>query len=491
MAPLCSLSLSEMREGLDKKKFSSKELTESALSNIEKAKGLNAFIEVSRESALREADAADALLKKGEGKDLPLLGIPVGIKDMILTKGIRTTCASKILSNFVAPYDATVTCRLKDAGAVTVGKTNMDEFAMGSSNETSHYGPVQNPWDTSRVPGGSSGGSAAAVAAGLVPLALGTDTGGSIRQPSSYCSTVGIKPTYGRVSRYGVVAYASSLDQVGPITRNVRDAAKITKILSGLDARDATSSNIPVPNYEAVLGKDIKGLRVGVPKEYFIKGLNPEVEKSVRGAIDQLVSLGAKTVEVSLPTTEVALSVYYVLAPAEASSNLGRYDGVKYGFRATGTKDLQDLYCQTRSEGFGKEVKRRILIGTHVLSTGYYDAFYLRAQKVRTLIAQDFKRVFESECDIIVCPTAPTTAFKIGEKVSDPLAMYLSDVFTIPVNLAGLPGMSLPCGFDGQGLPIGVQLIGRSFDEETLFKVAYAYESSTDWHKKTPKVFAS
>jgi len=479
-----------MRDGLDSKKFSARELTSSSLKGAENLKGLNAFIEMASESALKAADEADIAMKRGSSTSRPLLGIPVAIKDMILTRGLKTTCASKILANFIPPYDATVTQRLKDAGAIVVGKTNLDEFAMGSSNENSAYGVVQNPWDTSRVPGGSSGGSAAAVAAGIVPVALGTDTGGSIRQPASFCGVVGIKPTYGRVSRYGVVAYASSLDQVGPIARNVRDAAKITKILAGNDKADATSSALRVTDYEAVLGREIKGLKVGIPKEYFIKGLNSEVEESVKAAIAQLISAGAEAVEISLPTTEVALSVYYVLAPAEASSNLSRYDGVKFGYRASGTKDLKELYSKTRSEGFGKEVKRRILIGTHVLSTGYYDAFYLRAQKVRKLIYEDFQRAFSS-CDVIACPTAPSTAFKIGEKASDPLEMYLSDIFTIPVNLAGLPGISVPCGFDRAGLPIGLQLIGRQFEEETLFKVAYAYESSTQWHKKVPPVFAA
>ena len=487
MTNLATLTLSEMRKGLDLKEFSSKELVEASLSAIEKHKNLNAFIEVASENARASAEESDKKLAKGESA--PLLGIPVALKDMILTKGIRTTCGSKILSNFIPPYNATVTEKIKAAGAVIVGKTNQDEFAMGSSSETSHFGPVRNPWDPSKVPGGSSGGSAAAVAAGTVPLSLGTDTGGSIRQPASFCGIVGIKPTYGRVSRYGVVAYASSLDQVGPFARNVKDAALLLEILAGRCALDATSANTPVPSYTAALGRDIKGLRIGLPKEYFIPGMNKEVESSVKSAVQKLESLGAEIVEISLPTTEVALATYYIIAPAEASSNLSRYDGIRYGFRAEGTKDLKDLYCKTRSEGFGKEVRRRILIGTHVLSTGYYDAYYLKAQKVRALIAEDFKKSFKEKCDVIACPAAPSTAFTLGAKTSDPLEMYLSDVFTITVNLAGLPGMCLPCGFDGQGLPIGLQLIGKHFDEETLCKVAYAFESSTEWHKRTPHIF--
>ncbi len=487
MAGLSSLTLSEMRAGLDRGSFTSLDLTRACLENAERFKDLNAFITLCPETALSQAAEKDALLAKGDRS--PLLGIPLAIKDLILTKGVTTTAGSKILNNFIPPYDATVTTLLKQAGAVIIGKTNLDEFGMGSSNENSAFGPVKNPWDTARVPGGSSGGSAVAVAAGIVPVALGTDTGGSIRQPASFCSIVGIRPTYGRVSRYGVVAYASSLDQVGTFARTVRDAASILTIISGLDRHDSTSVNLPVPNYEACLGQEIEGLRIGIPKEFFIKGTNPEVEQSVRAGIAHLTTLGAVTVEVSLPALEYALACYYIIAPAEASSNLSRYDGVRYGNRASNPEDLDDLYSRSRSEGFGKEVKRRILIGSHVLSTGYYDAYYLHAQKVRSLIAQDFKRVFE-QCDIIACPVAPTTAFKIGEKTSDPLEMYLSDIFTIPVNLAGLPGMSLPCGFDGQHLPIGMQLIGKPFDEGTLLKVGHAFESTTDWHKQTAKVFA-
>jgi aspartyl-tRNA(Asn)/glutamyl-tRNA(Gln) amidotransferase subunit A len=488
MSSLLSKNIPEIREALDSGKITAVELAKESLAKIDSLKSLNAFITVCSESALNEAAVADQEIKAGAGKKKPLLGIPVAVKDMILTKGIKTTAASKILSNFIPPYDATVTEKLKNAGAVIVGKANMDEFAMGSSNETSHFGPSRNPWNSDCVPGGSSGGSAAAVAARMVPLSLGTDTGGSIRQPASLCGIVGIKPTYGRVSRYGVVSYASSLDQVGPFANSVRDAAVITGILSGKDQKDATSVEDSVPDFLAACSRGVKGLRIGIPKEYFIAGLNPEVEKSVREALATLEKLGAKLVPVTLPNTELALPTYYIIAPAEASSNLARYDGVKYGVRAANPTDLMDMYCRTRAEGFGDEVQRRIMIGSYVLSSGYYDAYYLRAQKVRSLIAQDFKNAFSKECDVIACPASPTTAFKIGEKSSDPLAMYLSDVFTIPVNLAGLPGMSIPCGFDSKGLPIGLQLIGRPFDEETLFAAGAAYEDATEWSKRLPPV---
>jgi aspartyl-tRNA(Asn)/glutamyl-tRNA(Gln) amidotransferase subunit A len=486
MGDCTTLSLAELRQGLVEKQFTSQELTKAFLARIEQHKDLNAFVFVDADKAMSAAKQADAAL--AQGKRAPLLGIPGAIKEMILTKGIPTTACSKILGGFVPPYSATVIEKLEAAGSIFLGKTNQDEFAMGSSNETSANGVVKNPWDASRVPGGSSGGSAAAVAACLAPYALGTDTGGSIRQPASFCNLVGIKPTYGRVSRHGVIAYASSLDQVGPMTRTVRDCAEVTQVLCGKDPHDSTSMDKPMADLSAALGKSIKGLRLGVPKEYFIKGLDATVEASVRAAISKLVGLGAEVVEVSLPHTELAVAVYYILAPAEASSNLARYDGVRYGYRTAKPSGLEDLYARSRSEGFGTEVKRRIMIGTYVLSSGYYDAFYLRAQKVRTLIAQDFKNAFASQCDLIVCPTAPTTAFKIADKITDPLAMYLNDVFTIPVNLAGLPGMSLPCGFDAAGLPIGLQLIGKPWDEETIFKVAYAYESSTDWHKRRPSL---
>lgn len=466
-------------------KASSVEVTTYFLDRIESHRDLNAFIEVPREQALAEAARADALRARGE--QAPLLGVPIAVKDLILTKGVRTTAASKILSQFIPPYDATVVTRLREAGAVVVGKTNLDEFAMGSSNETSYFGPVKNPWDRDRVPGGSSGGSAAAVAARLAPAALGTDTGGSIRQPAALCGIVGMKPTYGRVSRYGVVAYASSLDQVGPMTRTVKDCALLSSILSGRDPHDATSSTREVPDFTAACGRSIEGLRVGIPKEYFVSGLSPEVKEAVLRVATILESQGAIPVEISLPHSEVGLAVYYVLAPAEASSNLARYDGIRYGHRSPEAKGLTEVYRKTRSEGFGREVKRRIVIGSFVLSSGYYDAYYLKAQKTRTLISRDFSNAFRDHCDIIIAPTSPTTAFRFNEKTADPLAMYLNDIFTIPVNLAGLPGMSVPCGFDQAGLPIGVQFIGKPFDEETIFAAASAYEQADPSAQRIPK----
>lgn len=487
MSDLTTLSLSEMREGLAARTFSSKDLTSAALQKIEKHKDLNSFISVCADSALKAAEQSDRLLS--EGKRAPLLGIPGAVKDMILTEGVTTTAASKILANFNPPYSATVVEKLKAAGYVMLGKTNLDEFAMGSSNENSHFNVVKNPWNTDLVPGGSSGGSAAAVAARLAPFALGTDTGGSIRQPAAFCSLVGLKPTYGRVSRYGVIAFASSLDQVGAFTRDVRDCALVTQIISGHDRFDSTSVTQAVPDFSAVLGQDIKGLRIGLPKEYFIKGIDPVIEQAVRAAAKKMEDLGATVVDITLPHTELGVAAYYILAPAEASSNLARYDGVRYGYRAEKAKSLDDLYCRSRSEGFGTEVKRRIMIGAYVLSSGYYDAYYVRAQKVRTLMAKDFADAFTA-CDLIVCPTTPTPPFKIGAKTTDPLAMYLNDVFTIPVNLAGLPGMSMPCGFTADGLPIGLQLIGKPWDEETIFKAAFAYEQSTEWHRRAPQGFA-
>jgi aspartyl-tRNA(Asn)/glutamyl-tRNA(Gln) amidotransferase subunit A len=484
MTHLSQLGIGELRAALDKRETSSVEITKALLESIEAKKGLNTFAEVSVDLALGQAKTADEKLARGE--KTPLLGVPIALKDNILAVGTKTTCGSKILNNFVSPYDATVTAKLKSNGAVILGKTNMDEFAMGSSNETSFLGTVKNPWDTSRVPGGSSGGSAAATLAGLAPGALGTDTGGSVRQPASLCGVYGLKPTYGRVSRYGIVAFASSLDQVGTFARSASDLATLTEVISGHDPLDSTSVSQPLPSCTAALTKGVKGLRIGVPKEYFIKGLDAEVESAVRTAVKEIEKLGATVVPVSLPHTEHSLAVYYVLAPAEASSNLARFDGIRYGYRVPDAKDLKDLYYRSRSEGFGKEVKRRIMVGAFVLSTGYYDAYYLRAQKVRTLVARDFTNAF-TQCDVIASPVAPTTAFKIGEKTNDPIAMYLSDVFTIPVNLAGLPGMSIPCGMDSKGLPVGLQLIGKPWDEETLFRVAGAYEAATDWHKKRPQ----
>jgi aspartyl-tRNA(Asn)/glutamyl-tRNA(Gln) amidotransferase subunit A len=488
MSELSNLTISEIRAGLDSKKFSCVELTEACLAKANKLQSLNCFTEVTSEAATASAKEIDSLL--AQGKSAPLLGVPIGIKDVICTKGVRTTAGSKILQNFIPPYDATVVKRLKTAGTVSIGKLNMDEFAMGSSNENSAFGPVGNPWNPEYVPGGSSGGSAAAVAARICPATLGTDTGGSIRQPAGFCGIVGLKPTYGRVSRYGVIAYASSLDQVGAFAHNVRDCALVTQAICGADPNDATSVSQPVPAFDKALGKDIKGLRIGIPKEYFVSGLAPDVHDALKKAISTIEGLGAIPVEISLPHTDVAVAVYYILAPAEASSNLARFDGIRYGHRASGKLDLNSLYCKSRSEGFGREVQRRILVGSYVLSSGYFDAYYVKAQKVRSLIAQDFKDAFAQKCDLIVAPTAPTAPFKIGEKVSDPLQMYLNDIFTIPVNLAGLPGMSLPCGFSKEGLPVGLQLIGRPFDEETLFQVGHAYESATEWHTKHPALAA-
>jgi len=424
-------------------------------------------------------------LKNG-GDCPPLTGVPIALKDIFVTRNVPTTCASKILTNFVPPYDGTAVRKIKESGAVILGKTNMDEFAMGSSTENSAFGVTRNPWNTERVPGGSSGGSASAVAADQCIAALGTDTGGSIRQPAACCGIVGLKPTYGRVSRYGVIAFASSLDQVGPMTKDVTDCALMLEAIAGKDPRDSTSVDVPVPVYTGRLNGGVKGLRVGMPKEYFIPGMQAEVEQSVKDAIGLLEKDGVEVVEVSLPHSEYAVAVYYIIATAEASSNLARYDGMRYGYRAS-AKDLTETYMKTRQEGFGPEVKRRIMLGTYALSAGYYDAYYLKAQKVRTLIKRDFDEAFQ-KCDVIVTPTTPTTAFKIGEKTQDPLQMYLSDIFTISVNLAGLPGLSLPCGFDGNGLPIGMQIIGRHFDEATMLRVAYAYEQATEWHLKKPRI---
>ncbi len=479
-------TVAELAAGLRRREFSSEELTRAFLDRISRYKGLNAFITVDAGKSLAQARAADARL--AGGKAGPLTGIPIAQKDIFCADGWLTTCGSKILSNFTAPYDATAIARFNDAGAVLLGKTNMDEFAMGSSNETSHYGAVQNPWDTARVPGGSSGGSAAAVAARLAPAATGTDTGGSIRQPAALTNLTGLKPSYGRVSRYGMIAFASSLDQGGPMTRSAEDAALLLNVMAGFDERDSTSVEAAVPDYRATLGNDLKGLKIGLPKEYFGEGLNAEVAKIVEAAIAEYRKLGANVVEVSLPNSQLAIPCYYVLAPAEASSNLSRFDGARYGFRARDYADLIDMYGKTRAQGFGAEVKRRIMIGTYALSAGYYDAYYLKAQKLRRLIADDFTRAFE-KCDVIMGPTAPTTAFKLGAKSDDPVAMYLSDIYTISVNLAGLPGMSIPAGFDGQGLPVGLQLIGKYFDEARLLNIAHRYQQATDWHRRVPKGF--
>lgn len=491
MAELIEKTLAEVLSGLGSKSFSSEELTKDYLKEAERLKELNAYITLDPEVALSAARGADE--KRQRGEMAPLLGAPIAVKDLILTEGTRTTAASKMLENFVPPYDATVVAKLKSAGAFSVGKANADEFAMGGSNENSYFGPALNPWDIKCVPGGSSGGSAVAVAARLCAGSLGTDTGGSIRQPAAYCGLTGIKPTYGRCSRYGVVAFASSLDQVGPIARDAEDCALILQAISGHDPLDSTSAKLEVPDFVTSCrsgklpnGKGVKGLRVGIPKEYFVEGLNGDVNASVKAALKTMEELGMIPVEISLPHTEAALAVYYIIAPAEASSNLSRYDGVRYGHRASGVETLRDLYCKTRSEGFGKEVKRRIVIGTYVLSSGYHDAYYTRAQKVRSLIKQDFDNAFNGVCDVIACPTAPSAAFEIGTKTADPVQMYLEDIFTIPVNLAGLPGMSLPCGFNSRGLPIGLQLIGKHWDEATLFAVAGEYQRATTWHSRRP-----
>ncbi|MEZ4600184.1 MAG: Asp-tRNA(Asn)/Glu-tRNA(Gln) amidotransferase subunit GatA [Syntrophotaleaceae bacterium] len=481
---LTELTIHEMHDLLRAGKVTAQDLVSAFLDRIDATdERINAFITVNRQQALQDAAAADERLAAGNGNILT--GIPLALKDIFVTEGLLTTCASQILANFVPPYDGTAVRRLREQGAVMVGKLNMDEFAMGSSNENSSFGPVRNPWNTDYVPGGSSGGSAACVAARQAAGALGTDTGGSIRQPAAHCGVVGLKPTYGRVSRYGVIAYASSLDQVGPLTRDVEDCAILFGAVAGHDPADSTSVDLPVPDYRAALREGVKGLRIGLPREYFIEGLDPEVKKAIENAVETLRGLGAEPVEVSLPHTEYAVACYYLIATAEASSNLARYDGVRYGRRVEENQGLIDMYNQTRAAGFGREVKRRIMLGTYALSSGYYDAYYLKAQKVRTLIRQDFLDAF-TKVDVILTPVAPTPAFRIGEKTADPLQMYLSDIFTIPVNLAGTCGMSLPCGFSSGGLPIGLQVIGRPFAEETVLRTGYAYEQATDWHQRRP-----
>ncbi|MEH2435240.1 MAG: Asp-tRNA(Asn)/Glu-tRNA(Gln) amidotransferase subunit GatA [Nostoc sp.] len=483
-------SIRELHQQLVTKERSAVEITQEALDRIQALEPkLHSFLCVTAERALEQAGAVDAKIAAGEEIGL-LAGIPVGIKDNLCTKGIPTTCASRILENFVPPYESTATQKLADVGAVMVGKTNLDEFAMGSSTENSAYQVTANPWDLSRVPGGSSGGSAAAVSAEECVVALGSDTGGSIRQPASFCGVVGMKPTYGLVSRYGLVAYASSLDQIGPFANTVEDAAILLSAIAGHDPKDSTSLKVAIPNYAASLKPDLKPrrqLRIGIIKETFGEGLDSVVEQAVTKAVDQLQSLGAEIQIVSCPRFRYGLPTYYIIAPCEASANLARYDGVKYGYRAPDADNLLSMYTRTRATGFGTEVKRRIMIGTYALSAGYYDAYYLKAQKVRTLIKQDFERAFGA-VDILVCPTSPTTAFKAGEKTTDPLSMYLTDLMTIPVNLAGLPSLSLPCGFDDQGLPIGLQLIGNVLREDQLFQVAYAYEQSTTWHLRKPQI---
>ena len=480
-------TIAELSQGLRNKEYSSLELTQAFLDRIRRHDPrLNCFVTVTEEAALAQAKAADAQIAAGRAG--PLTGVPIAQKDIFCTQGIRTTCGSRMLDNFIAPYDATVVARFNQAGAVMLGKLNMDEFAMGSSNETSYYGPVKNPWDVTTVPGGSSGGSASSVAARLAPGATGTDTGGSIRQPASFCGITGLKPTYGLVSRYGMIAFASSLDQGGPMARTAEDCAQMLQAMAGFDERDSTSVNRPVPNYGAGLSDSLEGLRIGLPKEFFDKGLDPAIAKLIDEAIAEYRKLGAEVKKVSLPNMDLSAPAYYVVAPAECSSNLARFDGVRFGYRCKDPKDLHDLYMRSRGEGFGAEVKRRILIGTYVLSAGYYDAYYLKAQKIRRLISDDFKQAFQ-EVDVIMGPTSPSVAFRFGEKTADPIAMYLSDIYTIAVNLAGLPGMSIPVGFSNN-LPVGMQIIGNYFTEGRLLNVAHRYQQATDWHRQAPKDFA-
>jgi aspartyl-tRNA(Asn)/glutamyl-tRNA(Gln) amidotransferase subunit A len=477
------LTIHELRQKLRAGEVSARETTQAVLDRIRSVDGrVKAYNWVDEADALAQANAVD---RAGLARsDRALGGVPVALKDVLNAEGQPCTCASKILEGYISPYDATVVAKLREAGAVLLGRTNMDEFAMGSSTENSSWGVTANPWDLERIPGGSSGGSAAAVAADEAIVALGSDTGGSIRQPAALCGCVGVKPTYGRVSRYGLVAFASSLDQIGTFTKDIRDAAIMMRVIAGHDRRDSTSVPAEVPDYEAVLGADIKGMRVGLPKEYFIEGLDADVAGAVNGAVRKLEELGAEVVEISLPHTEYAVAVYYLVATAEASANLARFDGVRYGLRVPGDGVI-DMYGKTRGQGFGPEVKRRIILGTYALSAGYYDAYYLRAQKVRTLIRRDFERAFE-KCDVIATPTSPTPAFKRGERTEDPLQMYLSDIFTISANLAGICGLSVPCGFTKDNLPVGLQVLGRTLDEETVFRVAHAYELSVDWRKRRP-----
>lgn len=483
---ISGLTAFELREKILSGEVSAQEVADELFRQIEEKDTLiGAYLTLDKEGALKTAKEIDARVKRGEKTGL-LAGVPVAVKDNICTKGIKTTCASRILGNFVPPYNAHVTERLRAEGAIIVGKTNLDEFAMGSSTENSGFKPTKNPWDVERSPGGSSGGSAAAVAAGMAYMALGSDTGGSVRQPAGLCGVVGMKPTYGRVSRYGLVAFGSSLDQIGPITRDVRDAALLLQVIAGHDKRDSTCAQVPVPDYLAAIDDPIEGVRLGVPKEYFAEGLNDEVRHAVEGAIKTYEGLGASIVEISLPHTPYAVAVYYIIATAEASSNLARYDGVRYGYRAASSNGIVNMYSRSRAEGFGSEVKRRIMLGTYALSSGYYEAYYLKASKVRNLIRQDFLSAFE-KVDFIMCPTSPTPAFKLGERIENPLEMYLSDVFTIPANLAGIPGISMPCGFTRDNLPIGMQLMGKHFDEAGLLKAARAFERETDYRFRRPE----
>lgn len=471
-----------LHDMLVNKEITSLELTQAVLARIDEVEGgVQAYLTITREEALAQAKAVDEKIAKGE--EIAFLeGIPGAIKDNICTKGIKTTCASKILQKFVPPYDATVMQKLEAQNPVVLGKTNLDEFAMGGSTENSAYHPTCNPWNTDCVPGGSSGGSAAAVAAGTAVWALGSDTGGSIRQPASFCGVVGMKPTYGRVSRYGLVAYASSLDQIGPITKDVTDCAHILNIIAGRDEMDSTSLDVQVPDFTKALVQDVKGLKIGLPKEYFVKGMDPEVEAAVKNGVKELEKLGAEVVEISLPNTDYAISTYYLIAPAEAATNLARYDGVSYGERAEDAADLVEMMTKTRTQYLGEEVKRRIMIGNYALSAGYYDAYYLKALKVRRLVKEDYDKAFK-DVDVIICPAAPSVAYKIGEKISNPLEMYLQDACTVPLNLAGLPGISVPCGYNKDKMPIGMQIIGKALDEETILRVAYTYEQSQSYHE--------
>jgi aspartyl-tRNA(Asn)/glutamyl-tRNA(Gln) amidotransferase subunit A len=479
--------VAQFSEGLRRKEFSSVELTRLFLERIEASQPtLNAFISVTRDEALQAAQAADRALASGTAA--PLTGVPIAHKDIFCTQGVKTTCGSRMLESFVAPYDATVVAKLKAAGAVMLGKANMDEFAMGSSNETSYFGPVRNPWQTDLVPGGSSGGSAAAVAARLIPAATATDTGGSIRQPAALCGVTGVKPTYGRVSRYGMIAFASSLDQGGVIAATAEDAALLLRSMAGFDPNDSTSVEREVPDYVAGLNAPLAGLKIGLLKEFFDKGLDAQIERRIREALGVYEKLGAQLREVSLPNLPLSVPAYYVVAPAECSSNLARFDGVRFGYRCENPRDLMDLYKRSRGEGFGAEVKRRIMTGTYVLSAGYYDAYYLKAQKVRQLIAADFARAF-SEVDVLMGPTTPTPAFRIGAKTDDPITMYLNDIYTIGANLAGVPAMSLPCGFV-QGLPVGMQIVAPQFGEQRMLNVAHLYQRETDWHARLPEAYA-
>ncbi len=479
-----SLTIHELQEKIKNGDVSAVQIAESVFSRIDAVEErVHSYIRLMKEEALAQAAKADECIKKGDIKTLT--GIPIALKDIVCTKGITTTCGSRILQSFVPPYNATVVEKLRDAGAVFTGKANMDEFAMGSSTETSYFGPTRNPWDLERIPGGSSGGSATAVAADECIASIGSDTGGSIRQPAALCGVVGLKPTYGRVSRFGLIAFASSLDQIGPFTKDVEDCAIMMNVLAGYDPKESTSVKVDVPDYRQFIGRDIKGWKVGIPKEYFVEGIDPEVNSAVKKTIEVVEKCGGKIIDISLPHTQYCLAVYYIIAPAEASSNLARYDGVKYGFRTSDARDLAEMYTKTRREGFGAEVKRRIMIGTYALSAGYYDAYYGKASQVRALIRRDFDEAFQ-KCDVILTPTTPTPAFKIGEKTDDPLQMYLSDIFTISTNLAGIPGISVPCGYTAAGLPIGVQFLAGHFEEGKLLQIASAYEKGAVIEKRRP-----